>query len=252
VTRSRTAPIFSELNGISLAELDQRAALLKRVDVKYVVTPEQLDALIDVLRGDHDVLEIDGRRRFPYETVYFDTDGLRSFDEHAAGAAPRFKARTRRYVAADQCVFEVKLKTADGETDKHQRDHDAPADELDTAALEHLASTLDAAGIDPPARLDPVLRTQFERATLAHREGSARVTIDFGVTLGRPGGGSVTIRDGLVLVESKSEDGDAPADRALRKLGAREVSLSKYRTGIDALVRRDATGELDGIRQLFT
>ena len=97
-----------------------------------------------------------------------------------------------------------------------------------------------------------MLRTRFERATLAHREGSARVTIDFGVTLDQPGGDSVTIRDGLVLVESKSEDGEAPADRALRELGAREVSLSKYRTGIDAIVRRDATGELDDIRELFS
>lgn len=62
----------------------------------------------------------------------------------------------------------------------------------------------------------------------------------------------MTLGDGLALVESKSEDGDAPADRALRDLGTREVSLSKYRTGSDALVRRDATGELDGIRELFT
>ena len=62
----------------------------------------------------------------------------------------------------------------------------------------------------------------------------------------------MTIRDGLVLAESKSENGDAPADRALRELGARDVSLSKYRTGIDALVRRDETGDLDGIRELFS
>jgi hypothetical protein len=244
--------IFNGLNGISLAALDERAALLKRVDIKYTVTPDQLDALIDALRDDHDVLEIDGRRRFPYETVYFDTAELRSFHEHAAGVAPRFKARIRHYLAAGECVFEVKLKTADGETDKRQRDHAAAADELDAAAEAHLASTLDAAGIEPPARLEPVLRTRFERATLAHREGNARVTIDFGVTLARQDGKSVTIRDGLVLVESKSEDGDAPADRVLRELGAHEVSLSKYRTGIDALLRRDATGELDGIRELFT
>ena len=247
-----TAPILGGLDGISLSELDERAALLERVDVKYVVTPHQLDALIAALRDDHDVLEIDGRRCFPYETVYFDTDALRSFEEHAAGAAPRFKARTRCYVAAGDCVFEVKVKTAEGKTDKHQREHAAAADELDAAARKHLASTLEAAGIEPPAEPAPVLRTRFERATLAHRDGSARVTIDFGVRLERPGGGSVAIRDGLVLVESKSEDGDAPADRALRELGAREVSLSKYRTGIDALVRRDATGELDGIRELFT
>jgi len=207
--------------------------------------------MLDAMRDDHVILEIDGRRRFPYETVYFDTRDLRSFREHAAGATPRFKARTRHYVAAGECVFEVKIKTTEGKTDKHQREHEAAADELDAAALEHVSSTLQDAGIKPPSGLEPVLRTRFERVTLAHRRGSARVTIDFDVTLERLRGASVTIRDGLVLVESKSEDGDAPADRLLRRLGAREVSLSKYRTGIDALVCRDATGQLDGVRELF-
>ena len=66
------------------------------------------------------------------------------------------------------------------------------------------------------------------------------------------GGESVRLRDGLALVETKSEDGESPGDRALTELGARTISLSKYRTGIDALVRRDATGEAVEARQLFS
>ena len=75
-----------------------------------------------------------------------------------------------------------------------------------------------------------MLRTRFERATLARRNGSAWVTIDFGVTLERPGGDAVTIRDGLIPVESKSAARRPRAPRA---------------------VRRDTTGDLDGIRELF-
>ena len=48
------------LRPISLEDLDERAGLLRRVDRKYVVEPEQLTQLIERLGADHDVLEIDG------------------------------------------------------------------------------------------------------------------------------------------------------------------------------------------------
>lgn len=36
---------------------------------------------------------------------------------------PRFRARTRWYKDTGQCVFEVKLKLTEDETDKRQTDH---------------------------------------------------------------------------------------------------------------------------------
>jgi VTC domain len=222
---------------ISLEQLDERAALLRRVDNKYVADRDTLAQVVERLADDHDVLEIDGRRVFGYDTVYYDTDDLRCFRDHNEDVRPRFKARRRCYVDAGDCVCEVKVKREDGETDKQQ------ADDLDTALRE--------AGIEPPGDLHEVLRTTFDRVTLAAREGGARLTIDLGVTLATMDGGSVTMRDGLALAESKSEDGDSPADRALTELGARPVSLSKYRIGIDALVQRDESGDLAEVRSLF-
>ena len=239
------------LDPISLRALDERAALLQRVDVKYVVDRDLLAVLIERLAGDHDVLEIEGRRQFAYDTVYFDTEDLRCFRDHSADVKPRFKARTRRYVDAGDCVFEVKVKREDGSTDKRQTDHEGDADALTPAAQELLEDTLRDAGIKPPGELAPVLRTSFDRATLAAREGDARLTVDVGVTLARMDGEAVRLRDELALVESKSEDGDSPADRVLAELGATSLSLSKYRTGIDALLRRDETGEVEEARALF-
>src|SRR3954453_20720538 len=112
------------LRTISLAALDERAALLRRVDRKYIADPKQLAQLIERLGEDHDVLEIDGRRAFSYDTVYFDTADLRCFREHAEDVRPRFKARTRCYVDAGDCNFEVKVKRRDGETDKRQTPED--------------------------------------------------------------------------------------------------------------------------------
>jgi hypothetical protein len=184
------------------------------------------------------VLEIDGRREFAYDTVYFDTEDLRCFRDHNEDVRPRFKARRRCYVDAGDCVCEVKVKREDGETDKHQ------ADDLDSA--------LRAADIEPPDELREVLRTTFDRVTLAAGEGGARLTIDLGVTLATMSGESVRIRDGLALLETKSEDGDSPADRLLAGLGARPVSLSKYRTGVDLLIRRDDSDDLAEARRLFS
>jgi len=239
------------LDPISLRALDERAALLQRVDVKYLVDRDVLAVLIERLAGDHDVLEIEGRRQFAYDTVYFDTEDLRCFRDHGADVKPRFKARTRRYVDAGDCVFEVKVKREDGSTDKRQTDHEGDADALTPAAQELLEDTLRDAGIEPPGELAPVLRTSFDRITLAAREGDARLTVDLGVTLARMDGEAVRLRDDLALVESKSEDGDSPADRVLAELGATSLSLSKYRTGIDALLRRDETGEVEEARALF-
>jgi hypothetical protein len=235
---------LDDLRPISLEALDERAALLRRVDRKYVVDRDTLARLIERLGDDHDVLEIDGRRRFAYDTVYLDTEDLRCFREHAEDVKPRFKARTRCYVDAGDCVFEVKVKRRGGETDKRQTG--------DTnARWELLETTLRDAGIDPPGELEEVLRTSFDRVTLAAREGDARLTIDLGVTLATMGGESVRLRDELALVETKSEDGASPADRALADLDAREVSISKYRTGVDALLERDETGGIEEARALF-
>ena len=178
-------------------------------------TASQLAQLFERLAGDHDVLEIDGRRVFAYDTVYVDTEDLRCFRDHIEDVRPRFKARTRCYVDAGDCVFEVKVKREDGETDKRQ------TDDLD-ARRELVEETLRDDGIEPPGELHEVLRTSFDRVTLAAREGGARLTIDLGVTLATMDGESVRMRDGLALVETKSEDGESPGDRALAELGARQ------------------------------
>jgi hypothetical protein len=43
MARSETRRLFTGLRGITLAELDERAALLERVDTKHIATPGQLD-----------------------------------------------------------------------------------------------------------------------------------------------------------------------------------------------------------------
>jgi hypothetical protein len=229
--------ILGALPAVSLETMDERAALLRRTDTKYVLDENAFRELLHTLAPDHEVLEIDGCRRFAYKSVYFDTPDLRCFRDHVEDRLPRFKARTRTYEDTGHCVFEIKLKVGQGETDKRQIDYRPDqADQLDGRATECLRQALADIELEAPEQpLEASLRTSFTRITLAARTRSERVTCDLGIRLERPGAGSAGLRDGLVVVESKSEHGDSPADQALARRGVEPVSLSKYRTGIALL-----------------
>jgi len=222
---------------VSLHDLDERAALQKRVDRKYLVKEEVFAELLAALRDDHDVLDIEGRRSSAYHSVYFDTADLLCFREHIEGHKPRFKARTRHYVDTDVCHFEVKVKLAGGGTAKQSQDHDPTRrDQLTDAALAFLDEQLRRRADRPaPGGLSPALTTSFERMTLAARDTPARLTCDVQLRLARPGGATAALAEGHRLLETKSSDGDSPADRALARAGVQAISLSKYRLGVGLL-----------------
>lgn len=193
------------------------------------------------------MLEIDGRREFGYRTTYFETPDRRCFIDHVEGRLPRFKARTRLYVESEMCVFEVKLKRSDDETDKRQIDYSPQESERMTdEARQCLREALADAGIDPPDQFAPSLHTAFRRITLGAREGSARLTCDLGVRLSSPQGATVQMRSGLGLVETKTEDGRSPADRTLMEMGHEPISLSKYRVGMSMVGGAQDSGPQPG------
>lgn len=238
--------LLGEFDGISLAALDERAALLRRIDNKYAVPDAAFAELTGRLRADHQVLEIDGRREFAYTTTYFDTPDLRCFTEHVEDRVPRFKARSRFYEDTGKCAFEVKLKRSGGEMDKRQIDY-APDDRgrLTDEARECVFSALEGAGLNAPDELAQSLVTSFTRLTLAAGDGSARLTCDLRVQLSARGR-AVAMRSGLVLVETKSESGDSPADRHLATMGLEPISLSKYRVGMSTVGGADRFGQQPG------
>jgi hypothetical protein len=188
---------LDSLRPITLEALEERAALLRRVDTKYLVAQADLTVLIEELARDHDVLEIDGQRRFSYRSVYFDTPDMRAFHDHVNGVRPRFKLRTRCYLDADTCQFEVKLKREDDETSKRQMPYPpAQAEQLTPEAIEFVAENLAEAGIAPAGELRPQLSTEFDRVTLVARDGSSRITSDTSLRLRRLPGGAPERQEG--------------------------------------------------------
>jgi hypothetical protein len=227
----------AKVEPIGLDQLNELAELQTRVDRKYFVPADVFRRMIDELGGELQVLDIDGRRSFGYESVYFDTPRLDNYRAHLQRRRQRFKARTRTYTDSGLTMFEVKLAGARGETVKERVPH--PAEhraELTDAALAHLGGTLlRAYHQDMPAGMQPTLVTTYRRTTFVARTGAARLTCDVALVC-RDGSHEVHDTGTHVLVESKSGGhGGSAADRLLRDLGVRPASVSKYAIGVAAL-----------------
>lgn len=182
---------------------------------------------------------------FGYDSIYFDTAGLRCFWDHVEGTEPRFKARSRLYEETGASYFETEIKMSDGSTRRRQLDTDSSEHgELTGEMWDFLVSALDSCGMAPPERLQPSLATRFRRSTVVAVEGGERVTADRRVEMVRPDGASFRIRDGRLLVETKSESGEGALDAVLRDSGYESVSVSKYRVGIALLAADDPANPL--------
>ncbi|WP_049568193.1 polyphosphate polymerase domain-containing protein [Nonomuraea sp. SBT364] len=230
------AGVAAELPPVTLEEVTATSRLMSRVDRKYLVNAATMARLAAELGDGFAVLRIGGRRQFRYTSTYFDTPDLLTFRHHRQDRRRRFKIRTRTYLDGGGRWLEVKLKGASGNTDKHRIPYDvAPSDALTQEALDYVTDTL-AGGLRlaRPESLGPVLSTDYRRVTLVDRSGSARLTCDTGLVYG-DGRRALAARHDRILLESKSAGGDAAADRILRRLGVRPVSVSKYCLGVAAL-----------------
>lgn len=218
---------------ISLPELVERAALLHRVDRKYVVPVEVAHGLGDVVPVDTRVLEIGGRRRFSYRSVYLDTPDYQSFHVSGRSRRRRWKVRSREYVDTGTSWLEVKTRAARGVTLKQRIEHpDAEASGLTPEGLEFVGSII---GTEVASVLRPVLVTRYDRTTFFLPASSSRTTIDvdLGWTSLRTQGD--LHRRARAIVETKTGSTPSEVDRLLWARGYRPVRISKFGVGLAAL-----------------
>jgi hypothetical protein len=246
--------LVSGLDPISLERLDESAALRERVDTKYVIDRGRLAEAADRLSGSYHVLEIDARRSFDYESVYFDTPDLRCFHDHIESRRPRFKARSRSYRETGACFLEIKVKDAQDATTKRQCLYDiADHGRLTDRGRDFIAGQL-LELVGEPAAFDlaPTLSTRYRRVTLAAREGGERVTLDLDVRLRAMDNRKLALRDDLALVETKTACGGSAFDAVLLEAGCEATSISKYRLGVGLLLADDpGQAGHERVRQTF-
>ena len=230
--RSRVSAVVAgaaaRLPAVSLTEVIERAELQARVDRKYLVPVDRFAQLAARLPDSWAVLEIDRRRGFAYESVYFDTPDLLTYRQHLQGRRRRYKVRTRAYLDSGDCTFEVKRKGPRNQTIKARLPYPVTdRSRITPPAQRFLSDQLLEAYDQPAPALSALLTTAYRRTTLVDLQQGARLTCD--VDLVCSGNGRIaTGLSGHVLVETKSAGPRAQADAALRSLGLRPVQMSKY------------------------
>ena len=97
--------IIQEYNSISLQQLDA-TKLLERKDTKFIFHEGLLPALLDDLKSNFRILEINGHHVMDYENQYFDTPDFLFYSDHHNGARSRYKLRYRKYSQPKAIYFE--------------------------------------------------------------------------------------------------------------------------------------------------
>lgn len=222
---------------ISLDQLNQKAEMLSRIDNKYVIDRWMLEKVLPALLEEFDILEIEHRRAFTYDTRYYDDPQRSAYYEHHQGLRKGFKVRVRRYADADLCFLEVKVKGKRGMTEKHRLPYDPNAlGALTPEAFEFARATY-SGQYDKPFDYDlgRALDVRYQRITLVAKSGGERMTIDAKLQFETPDQ-TLDATSDVFIVETKSALGRGFADKALRKMHARPTKkCSKYCIGMAAL-----------------
>ena len=228
---SNMADILSAMAPISIAEMDA-VKLMNRIDTKYVTTQAVLmDLLRDAASAGYRVLEADGARISPYDSVYYDTPALKSFYDHRNKRLVRQKVRTRQYCSGET-FLEIKRKNNHGRTKKKRCP--IPAGSMmdfrgDKAATDYLASHSDYTA----EVLTPSLETIFRRITLVNAARTERLTIDMDLCFKNLRTGIEASLKDAVIIELK-QDGRAASEMKGILLNHRihPFRVSKYCIGV--------------------
>ena len=226
-----TTLLLDNVEPVGLAELEGSAALLTRKDRKYLVPLALVEQLVS--QGELRVLDIDGRRSFHYESVYFDTPDRISYLAAAHKRRRRFKVRTRSYLDSGTCSLEVKTRERRGLTEKHRLGYSVlRRNHLTEEAMEFHDGF---AAIAPVSReLRPVLTTRYNRTTLLDTGSMSRITIDTDLQCEAADGSSVSLPD-IAVVETKTSGRPCATDHFLWEAQRRPTKISKFCTGLAAL-----------------
>ena len=219
---------------IGLKQLEATAGMLERIDNKYVIGQNTLRLAIPQLADHFDILDIDGRRNFTYDTCYFDDPGCRSYFDHHQSRCRRIKVRMRKYVEAGLCFVEIKLKDKRGMTVKKRLKTDPRKfGVLDDDAEAFIRETYSAHyKREFPLAIERNLDMRYRRMTLVGKNGGERMTIDNGMRFFMSES-EHAVDPSLFIIEAKSAKGNGAADKILRRLHQHPTKhVSKYCTGV--------------------
>ncbi|MFC2098207.1 polyphosphate polymerase domain-containing protein [Bacteroidota bacterium] len=170
---SRIIEIIEKFPSISLEEMDN-VRLMNRTDTKFIFPAQKLPLILDKAAEFYRILSIDDKRIFRYNSLYFDTPGLKTYFDHHNGIRPRYKVRFREYENSGTVYLEVKRKVATERTRKSR----VEVEQIEHELSENSKLYIDKRSPLDPSELGPSLWTIFRRITLVGTGSPERITID--------------------------------------------------------------------------
>ena len=190
------------LNGYDSIDLDSINAVnfMKRIDKKYTFHIQHLGTLLEQLKDDYMVLEINKQRKMLYMTQYFDTPDKTLYLNHHNKKLNRFKVRKRKYAVSGVTFLEVKFKNNKGVTNKSRIKSSSNLSVIPVKDHEFLKEHTNLTAL----QLKPGLFNQFNRITLIDKHFTQRLTIDTSVVFVYKD--RYKRMENLVIMETKSSD----------------------------------------------
>lgn len=222
------APVLETFAPITLDEMDA-IRLMNRTDTKYLTREATLLPILEeAAAAGYRVLVTEGGRISPYDSVYFDTEGLRMFQDHHNRHLVRQKVRTRVYVNAGDTFLEIKRKNNHGRTRKKRMV--IPAGELmDFSADGDACAFLAEKSWFTAPELSPVLDTAFQRITLVNPDKTERLTIDTRLHFTNfRTGHSASLQDTVIIEIKQDGRSVSPMRGILLNHRVKPVRVSKY------------------------
>ena len=216
---------------INLTELNATANYLKRIDKKYLITENKLKNILDDLKNNFQVLDIDWTRVFSYDNVYMDTDEYLFYNKHQNKDQSRTKVRTRLYKDSNLAFFEYKQKE-NWVTKKFRYQFPYKEHWIMTKGKKRFFEWIWQSLYNTQApELTPAIRTKYNRLTLVSKNWEERLTIDLNIKikdLRNKNAKEIELKN-LVILESKSMSEKCFSCQIMQKhLVEKAQSCSKY------------------------
>lgn len=217
--------MLNNFESIHLNEMDS-VKLMNRKECKYTLSYDNLLSVLNDVKDEYFVLDIDGERLMPYESIYFDEPNFSLYTTHQNGKQNRYKVRSRTYALTGQKFLELKFKNNKKRTIKKRIE--IKGENIVEDYIGFLTKNLPFS----PESLEKKIEIRYQRITLVDKNMNERVTIDLNLSYSTDKKNS-TYKD-LAIIEVKftGDKRDSKMVNVLQQYRIKPLSFSKYCLGI--------------------
>lgn len=174
----RITGILNSIKPIQLKTMNS-VKFLNRFDTKYRLPVDKLCNVLDNIKNQYYVLEINSKRIQGYKTLYYDTPGNYFYNLHHNGKLGRIKIRKREYTDSGICFIEIKKKNNKKKTEKIRTQVDELQPGLAPCEIsfinENIHNGFNAGSLELKSS------NMFRRITLVNKNFTERCTIDLDI-----------------------------------------------------------------------